>query len=181
MILEATVIEFKKRRLKKSEIEKVKLLIDEGSNGSVVVESTFSLTYFPAMIYYNKPALIGHRLNISVEEQSLEEFNVRLLPWEDQDSDIKKEIYSSFFEAFSELYFSKEKNDQFRKDFEKYKRRRLKLKHLGTQSLTKYLVRKDISKKDLDRKGVFMSAFERRELKRNKEFLEKIFKLNLEK
>ena len=40
MILEATVIEFKKRRLKKAEIEKVKLLIDEGSNGSVIVEST---------------------------------------------------------------------------------------------------------------------------------------------
>ena len=180
MILEATVIEFKKRRLQKTEIEKVKLLIDEGSKGSVIVESSFSFVYFPAMIYYNKTALIGHRLNIAVEQQSIEEFNVRLLPWEDQDSDIKKEIYSSFFEAFSELYFSKEKNDQFRKDFEKYKRRRLKLKHLGTQSLTKYLVRKDICKRDLDKKSVFISAFDRRELKRNKEFLEKIFKLNLE-
>ncbi len=180
MIIEATVIEFKKRRLKQTDIEKVKLLIDEGSIGSVIVESSFSFAYFPAMIYYNKTALIGHRLNIAVE-QSIEEFSVRLLPWEDQDSDIKKEIYSSFFEAFSELYFSKEKNDQFRKDFEKYKRRRLKVKYLGTQSLTKYLVKKDISKRDLDKKSVFTSAFKRRELKRNKEFLEMIFKLNWEK
>ncbi len=53
---------------------------------------------------------------------------MRLVPWEEQETQIRERIYGLFFEAMSELYFTKEKIDAFRKEFEKFRLKRLKRK-----------------------------------------------------
>ena len=129
MLTEATVIEFKIAQLKKTKIEQVKLLIEEKEiNTSLMIAVPFLYSSFPAMIYYNKTILIGHKLNIVISGDSVspEEYKVKVVPWEQQDIHLREKIYSLFFEAMSEVYFSKAQNGQFKKEFDRYKRRRRK-------------------------------------------------------
>ena len=125
------------------------------------------------MIYYNKTVLIGQRINIDYENNSIKEFSARLIPWEEQGLHIKEKIYSLFFEAMSELYFSKDQNNEFKKEFERFRRRRLKEKHHLQSSQKLYLKEKSIV--DEATKKLRWST-----IQKNKELLERLFKLDYE-
>ena len=91
MITEATIIEFKFAQLEKTKIEQVKLLIEEKEiNTPLMIAVPFLYSSFPAMIYYNKTILIGHKLNIVISGDfvSPEEYKVKVVPWEHYENPI---------------------------------------------------------------------------------------------
>ena len=129
------------------------------------------------MIYYNKTVLIGQRINIDYENNSSKQAIARLVPWEEQGLHIKEKIYSLFFEAMSELYFSESQNNKFKKEFERFRRRRLREKTHHQRSLQ---VQKDLdSNKGNHLRSISSLSFEERELKRNRDMLEKLFKYDI--
>ena len=125
------------------------------------------------MIYYNKTVLIGQRINIDYEINSYKEATARLVPWEEQGLHIKEKIYSLFFEAMSELYFSKDENNKFKKEFERFRRRRLKENHRLQSSQKLYLKEKSIVDEATKK-------LRRSTIQKNKEVLERIFRLDID-
>ena len=172
-MIEATVIEYKTKRRKQATIEIMNVLIEQEDKGSRIEEIPFLYTCFPAMIYYNKTVLIGQRINIDYENNSSKEAIARLVPWEEQGLHIKEKIYSLFFEAMSELYFSKDQNIKFKKEFERYRRRRLKEKHQLQSSQQLYCKEKSIVDEATKK-------LRRSSIQKNKELLERLFRLDSE-
>ena len=121
-MIEATVVEYITKRRKHSKTLLVKVLVERKDKSSTLVNVPFSYTNFPALIYYNKTILIGQKVNIEfdLDPATSEEVDMRLVPWEEQETHIRETIYGLFFEAMSELYFTKEKSDAFRKEFERF-------------------------------------------------------------
>ena len=172
-MIEATVVEYKTKRRKQAKIEIMNVLIEQEDKGARIEGIPFLYTCFPAMIYYNKTVLIGQRINIDYEINSDKEATARLVPWEEQGLHIKEKIYSLFFEAMSELYFSKDENNKFKKEFERFRRRRLKEKHHLQSSQKLYLKEKSIVDEATKK-------LRRSTIQKNKELLERIFRLDSE-
>ncbi len=172
-MIEATVVEYKTKRRKQAKIEIMSVLIERDDKGSTIEEIPFLYTCFPAMIYYNKTVLIGQRINIDYENNSYKEATARLVPWEEQGLHIKEKIYSLFFEAMSELYFSENQNNKFKKEFERYRRRRLKEKHQLQSSQQLHIKEKSIVDEATKK-------LRRSSIQKNKELLERLFRLDSE-
>ena len=170
-MVEATVVEYKTRRRKQTKVETMNVLIEWKDKGAMIVNVPFSYTYFPALIYYNKTILIGQRLNIEfdIDPTTSEEVDMRLVPWEEQETHIRETIYGLFFEAMSELYFTKEKSDAFRKEFERFRRKRLKERQLLLRS-------SEVKKTDQSFVEETANKIKRKTLEKNKRMLERIFK-----
>tara|TARA_B100000965_G_C19416451_1_gene680144 strand:+ start:296 stop:820 length:525 start_codon:yes stop_codon:yes gene_type:complete len=170
-MIEATVVEYITKRRKHSKTLLVKVLVERKDKSSTLVNVPFSYTNFPALIYYNKTILIGQKVNIEfdLDPVTSEEVDMRLVPWEEQETHIRETIYGLFFEAMSELYFTKEKSDAFRKEFERFRRKRLKERN--------QLLRSSEAKKT-DQSFVEETAnkIKRKTLEKNKRMLERIFK-----
>ena len=171
-MIEGTVIEYVTKRRKHSKSETIKLLIERDDKGSMIVTVPFSYTYFPALIYYNKTIIIGQKINLEcdIDPDTSQEVDIRLLPWEEQEINIKENIYRLFFEAMSELYFSKDKHEQFKKEFEKFRRKRLREK---AQNLKQSL---EVHKQEKSIIDKIVNQQRRRSLRETKSMLEKLFK-----
>ena len=169
-MIEATVVEYITKRRKHSKTLLVKVLVERKDKSSSLVNVPFSYTNFPALIYYNKTILIGQKLNIEfdLDPVTSEEVDMRLVPWEEQETHIRETIYGLFFEAMSELYFTKEKSDAFRKEFEGFRRKRLKGKHLLRSS--------EVKKTDQSFVEETANKIKRKTLERNRKMLERIFR-----
>ncbi len=172
-MIEATVVEYKTKRRKQAKIEIMNVLIEQEDKGSRIEGIPFLYSCFPAMIYYNKTVLIGQRINIDYEINSYKEATARLVPWEEQGLHIKEKIYSLFFEAMSELYFSKDQNNEFKKEFERFRRRRLKEKYQLKSSQQLYVKERSIVDEATKK-------LRRNAIQKNKELLERIFNLDSE-
>ena len=172
-MIEATVVEYKTKRRKQAKIEIMNVLIEQEDKGARIEGIPFLYTCFPAMIYYNKTVLIGQRINIDYEINSHKEATARLVPWEEQGLHIKEKIYSLFFEAMSELYFSKDENNKFKKEFERFRRRRLKENHQLQSSQQLHVKEKSIVDEATKK-------LRRNAIQKNKELLERIFNLDSE-
>ena len=176
MIIKGTIIEFKKKTLKKIQTERVHVLINQTNKASIILDIPFSYTSFPAIIFYNKTILIGHKLNVDYEGNPdlPDQIKAQLLPWERQDIHLREEIYKLFLESMSELYFTKEKNNQFKKEFDKYKRQRLK-------GHNRYQLIRSMQLQDKQLQDELISfSLEKRELRKNRERLERIFRLDID-
>ena len=171
-MIEATVVEYKTKRRKQAKIEIMNVLIEQEDKGSRIEGIPFLYSCFPAMIYYNKTVLIGQRINIDYEINSYKEATARLVPWEEQGLHIKEKIYSLFFEAMSELYFSKDQNNEFKKEFERFRRRRLKEKYQLKSSQQLYVNERSIVDEATKK-------LRRSTIQKNKELLERIFRLDI--
>ena len=182
MTLEATIVRFKTKQLKKTKVEIAQLLLEEEKKTSLLIDVPFLYSSFPAMIFYNRTILIGQKLNIDVlkDLESLDEYKANLVPWEHQDYKLRETIYELFLEAMSELYFSKDQNDCFRKDFENYKRKRIKevSSSIGIDGKEKKM--RDFLEETKNKNRLAMNISRRKELIRNRERLERLFRHNLE-